>query len=357
MSKRFQRIATIVPMLVLCLVATTDLQAAPVSGSLSGFQSISRIRCRNVTLNKRVTVVPTMNGEWNCEQAGLVVNAGDVITVEIQETAQGLMPDRPAAVSALGSQYHVLLQWGQGVGTNLYSVYRALQPDVAPTAANKVADTETTFYLDGNVTPNVTYYYVVTATNDAGESRPSDPVTATTDAVVLDHTQFSMSCAQNGCHDGIGATGKGPTHIPTSEQCLLCHVTTAWLPARMDHTGVTGLCGTCHNGTNASGKPPGHFVVAQDCNACHITAAWLSVTYVHQTSNYPGNHRLYMPCATCHLNNSTAVAYTAPSFAPSCAGCHAATYIQSAIAHKNQPVAINQDCGRSGCHRVSSVAW
>ncbi|MEZ4291168.1 MAG: hypothetical protein R3E53_11780 [Myxococcota bacterium] len=33
------------------------------------------------------------------------------------------------------------------------------------------------------------------------------------------------------CHNGTTATGKTPTHLPTSNTCSDCHVPSRWLPA------------------------------------------------------------------------------------------------------------------------------
>ena len=59
-------------------------------------------------------------------------------------------------------------------------------------------------------------------------------------------------------------------HIRTTNTCEACHSTTAWSPAmRVDHTDVHGTCASCHNGTTATGKPPTHIPTTLDCDDCH----------------------------------------------------------------------------------------
>ena len=195
MSKKVQKVLAMTSLLVLCTAITPSLYAAPVAGNITGFQSINQIRCRNATTRQRVIVNPTVSGSWDCEQAGLTVNTGDRVTVDILVTAQGLIPDKPQAVSALGARNYVLLQWNQEVTATHYSVYRALQPDVALSNANKLTDIVEPLYIDSSVTPDVTYYYAITASNGTGESLPSDVITGMTNVAGLDHRTLVITCA------------------------------------------------------------------------------------------------------------------------------------------------------------------
>ena len=65
-----------------------------------------------------------------------------------------------------------------------------------------------------------------------------------------------------GCHSQYGsvlATAKPMNHMSSSDTCDDCHTTSAWMPVSfVDHTDVTGSCGSCHNGVQAAGKPPNH---------------------------------------------------------------------------------------------------
>lgn len=98
------------------------------------------------------------------------------------------------------------------------------------------------------------------------------------------HAQGKCSCAS--CHIGSfspGSAGGGTTcnschmgsrpaammkpsgHIPTQGDCGLCHTTTTFGNARMNHTGIVTGCASCHS------KKIGHVVTSQPCENCHNT--------------------------------------------------------------------------------------
>jgi len=78
----------------------------------------------------------------------------------------------------------------------------------------------------------------------------------------MNHTGISTGCAS--CHGGNFATikTKPATHIVTSAACETCHKSTTSFKggAAMNHTGISTGCASCHNGTTALGKPaaPNH---------------------------------------------------------------------------------------------------
>ncbi|HEX9139622.1 MAG TPA: cytochrome c3 family protein, partial [Steroidobacteraceae bacterium] len=129
----------------------------------------------------------------------------------------------------------------------------------------------------------------------------------------ISHAGVTASCVS--CHNGTLATGKGPNHIASNNQCENCHTTIAWLPARFDHQGVNGACASCHNGVVASGKPLQHMVTSQDCGACHSTIAWLPVRFNHQG--------ISGTCQSCH-NGLTASGKPLQHVATTldCSSCH-----------------------------------
>jgi len=120
-------------------------------------------------------------------------------------------------------------------------------------------------------------------------------ITAGTTAA-LTHAGITGNCVS--CHNGVLATGKGPTHVASNTACQNCHTTVAWLPARFDHQGVTASCASCHNGVVALGKPATHIQTSQDCSTCHGTIAWIPVNFSHVG--------LTATCQSCH-NGITAV--------------------------------------------------
>jgi hypothetical protein len=105
------------------------------------------------------------------------------------------------------------------------------------------------------------------------------PGTFTT--AVFSHTGIVDNCAS--CHDGSVATAtvKSTNHIPTTEDCSVCHNTTAFAGARFDHTGVVDNCASCHDGSTAIGKDGNHVPTSNDCSVCHQTTGFIPATFDH----------------------------------------------------------------------------
>jgi hypothetical protein len=159
------------------------------------------------------------------------------------------------------------------------------------------------------------------------------------------------------CHGGayvaVNAQAKNVTHIPTTQSCDICHITTVWKPTSYNHTGVVaGQCATCHNNINAAGKPAAtHIPTSQSCDVCHRTGiTWLPLItpYAHSgiaasscTTCHGGGYQNidiklanHMPtiaqCDVCHLTTiwttlKTSVSHT--TFGTICKSCHGGTYV------------------------------
>jgi len=194
---------------------------------------------------------------------------------------------------------------------------------------------------------------------------------------VYDHTGIVDNCARAGCH-GDGAIGMdakvNPPHIPTSEDCVLCHTTATFVGGIWVHGPDTaGRCLDCHIAGGAATPVPtsGHFDTGGivQCDACHITDAWVpanqfehcpgSKTSTCSTSTYPGNHNSSVGCINCHTNNSVVVYYPFTTYKPYCAGCHADKFkrVDKHIGGTNGTVEQNKNCGASGCHKVYATWW
>jgi Cytochrome c7 and related cytochrome c len=118
------------------------------------------------------------------------------------------------------------------------------------------------------------------------------------------HADTTVSgAACKSCHDGVVATGKfslSGKHIPASDDCASCHVTTAWTPvlasavhASPSASGVA--CFTCHNGAVATGKNANHISTTNSCDSCHTQSAWKPVPASNvQHTEVLGN------CFSCH---------------------------------------------------------
>lgn len=140
---------------------------------------------------------------------------------------------------------------------------------------------------------------------------------------VFDHTGIVNNCSS--CHGdtstaAVTKKSSALNHILTSDDCSVCHNTTAFAGATFDHTGITNNCASCHDGATARGKtpPPNHVPTTQDCSVCHQTTGFIPGTFDHAG--------IVDNCRSCH-DGAFAVGKTA-------------THIQT-----------NQDCGI--CHTTS----
>ena len=75
---------------------------------------------------------------------------------------------------------------------------------------------------------------------------------------------------------GVHPEGAARGGKAAGDECDACHRETSWSYVRpVDHTAVIGTCISCHNGQTATGKPPTHIPTSSDCEACHRTRAWV----------------------------------------------------------------------------------
>ena len=196
----------------------------------------------------------------------------------------------------------------------------------------------------------------------------------------VDHNEVLGSCV--GCHNGTLAQGEGPTHPATTQDCAACHTVMAWNPPKMvDHSQIpmaaAGFCIICHNGAQASGKNAGHLATTLECGDCHLTTTWLGANFDHtgitsgcytchngiKAVGKQGNH---MPttnlCENCH---TTGIGTKSPSWAPSafdhtqmtvttCQTCHSGTvkittgFVSGQPTNHVPPIPSTLDCGV--CH-------
>jgi hypothetical protein len=204
--------------------------------------------------------------------------------------------------------------------------------------------------------------------------------------VHFDHAQVLGSCVS--CHNGTIAQGEGPNHPATSQDCGACHTVISWNPPKaVDHTqipmAVAGFCIICHNGTAASGKNVGHLVTNLECGDCHLTTTWLGADFdhtgirtgcvsCHNGTKAVGKQANHMPttnlCENCH---TTGIGTKLPNWAPSlfdhtqmtvttCQTCHSGSvkistgFVSGQPANHVPPIPSSIDCGV--CHGNSPAA-
>jgi len=233
--------------------------------------------------------------------------------------------------------------------------------------------------------------------------------TAFKPATSFNHTGVTTGCAASGCHAsgtaGVVDVTDDPNplpHIPivvsgAEVNCYSCHKNSGgtFANATMNHSVVTSIaCETCHDGKHdgsntahaVTGKTvgtttvKGHFVTTVvPCVACHTsTTAWtpVAVTFYKHLPNPPGyipvspaatgNHSTTKvpKCVTCHkdtksgtiLINGNANISTFPhaTYASTCAACHAT---RGENEHGKPLTPKFQNCGASGCHKISSNSF
>jgi len=179
-----------------------------------------------------------------------------------------------------------------------------------------------------------------------------------------------------GCHTAsarISTVVITSSHVPTTQQCSVCHNTLSFASAQFDHSGIApGTCATCHNGTNATGKPAGHLVTTASCDSCHNTFTWVTVRFDHvgvtpgscatchngaRATAQPGSHiPTNLACDTCH---STRAWNPAPmnhtGIANGCSNCHASGLSFAGVAPVAPPGA-HIPFGTATCESCHSAA-
>ena len=92
-------------------------------------------------------------------------------------------PTAPTGLSATGTPGQVVLAWGAASdagGIARYNVHRGTTAGFTPTTANRIAQPTTTSYTDTGLAGGTTYYYRVTAQDNAGNvGAPSNEANAT----------------------------------------------------------------------------------------------------------------------------------------------------------------------------------
>lgn len=146
---------------------------------------------------------------------------------------------------------------------------------------------------------------------------------------IFNHSGITGNCAS--CHDGsvnnvaTGATGMTPAHPATNGQdCGVCHgIGASFKDGIFDHTGIVDNCAACH-GDGATGaatkKNIGHVTTTQDCSICHVPGTFTTAVF-----NHTG---IVNNCASCH-DGSGAIATVKPGnhlfTTQDCSVCHNTT--------------------------------
>jgi hypothetical protein len=155
------------------------------------------------------------------------------------------------------------------------------------------------------------------------------------------------------CH-GSTAYAKNAGHIPTTQDCILCHtpastgcgpsgLCSTFLNAKFNHTGIAaGACGTCHQGQYASVVSINTSVhipqtSGNACDACHTNAI----------TGLPGS------ATPTFLNAKLHIAGSAPA-GVTCTSCHSGSYVTEGALGKNTGhISTTSDC--LSCHTQTNT--
>lgn len=88
-------------------------------------------------------------------------------------------PQPPQNVRAFPGNQQIYLKWDSVQGATSYNIYWAFNSGVKKTSGTKIGGIQDTFYFHNSLTNGTTYYYVVTAVNQNGESAESNEASAT----------------------------------------------------------------------------------------------------------------------------------------------------------------------------------
>jgi trimeric autotransporter adhesin len=188
-------------------VAPTGLAATPSTSTAIGvsWNAVTPpANCTTITYNLYGSTVsgftPSVNNEiavgltgTNFFNTGLVpsstyyyiVQAADVDGVSTEYSAQESATTRvpPTVLTAAASSANEIdLSFPQSTAAApvQYLIFRSTSPTFTPSSANEVGTTKSNAYNDVVLTASTTYYYQVEASNPAGVSAPTGPVSATT---------------------------------------------------------------------------------------------------------------------------------------------------------------------------------
>ncbi len=232
----------------------------------------------------------------------------------------------------------------------------------------------------GIATPKIVNH--IPAQDDCSVCHDSTSVFTSTMFLTSVHQDITSGC--EGCHSGQFSTisgmlyGKPGNHLPTLQDCDVCHTVAAFTPTIFAHTGISGNCVSCHDGTHdndgtgAIGMTPDHPATSgQDCGVCHgIGASFAGAKFNHQgivnncaschgdggtaTPKSNGHVPTTQDCSVCHVPGSFSTAvFNHTGIVDNCASCHAGSGAIATVKN-NGHLPTTEDC--SVCHITTAFA-
>jgi mono/diheme cytochrome c family protein len=169
--------------------------------------------CRKATIIA-VSLIVLSGCGGGSPNGGVIPDTANAVS-NIQTTNK--VPDIPAEVSAVGGTNKVTLSWKAVSGATSYNIYWSTATGVTATTGTRIASVSA-ININRGLLPAATYYYVVTAKNNSGESSASGQVSAAT-AVLDGAVPYTTYCAS--CHGRLATssvTDVSETEIRTAMQ-------------------------------------------------------------------------------------------------------------------------------------------
>jgi len=194
--------------------------------------------------------------------------------------------------------------------------------------------------------------------------------------LATEHPGINSGC--EGCHTSRFIPDnpnviKAVSHLPTGQDCDVCHTNDAFIPSVFDHMGIIGNCVSCHDGNNvavgARGTTADHPATnGKDCGVCHNTVTFSDATFDHTgrvdnctechgdgatgavTKKNIGHVTTTEDCSVCHVPGTfTTAVFNHTGIVDNCASCHNGSDATGKDAKTNPAhIPTTEDC--SVCH-------
>jgi len=162
------------------IAALTALNTLDLRDNALGGENIGNIDAL-VTLERATSIRLLGNSDLACGEVISLIDALGESVVDLSATLEQincvLPPQTPVMFSAEPSNQRILLTWDKTPRAVEYHIYWSENPNIDVTTVTPVSVTST-YYAHSNLSNDITYYYVISAVNVAGESPPTAEVSA-----------------------------------------------------------------------------------------------------------------------------------------------------------------------------------
>jgi fibronectin type 3 domain-containing protein len=190
--------------------------------------------------------------------------------------ADETLPVAPQSLVATAGNAQVALSWAASSTATSYNLYYSTTTGVTPANGTKVSGLTSTSYTETSLTNGTTYYFIVTAVNQGGESGASNQVSATPAGPSLG-TPSSLTATPGSAQVSLswaGASGASSYNVYYS-------TTAGVTPA--NGTKISGVSGTSTVVPNLTGCVTYYFVVTAVAGSSESTASNQAVATANGT--------------------------------------------------------------------------